>query len=223
MERPDDKIRAVLFDFDGVIADTEPENAERLRRFLAEYGVSVSVDDMMSFAGLTDLDVLERYASQMRPSRDAEALLAEFNTRPAFYETGDIRPEEGLPAFLSALRERGIRTAVVSSTPVRLIVTALNRMSMLSLFDVVIGGDMVRTHKPSPEGYLQAMAWLDADAADCVVIEDSRSGIRAGKAAGAYVIGYTGTGQSCEEADVRIAAFGEAHTLEVFLAEKEEA
>ena len=222
MERSVCEITTILFDFDGVIADTEPENAKRLAGLLTDYGVTVSADDMMAFAGMTDRDVMERYAPQMRTRKDVDELLRELDARPSIYETGDIRPGKGLCTLLTELRDSGIKTAIVSSSMTRLLITALNRMSMLHLFDAVIGGDMVREHKPSPEGYLLAMRFLDAAASKTVVIEDSPAGIRAGRQAGAYVIGYRGTGQSGDGADVCVNAFDEVRNLGIFQRNQEE-
>lgn len=121
----------------------------------------------------------------------------------------DLHPQPGLREFLYALRAQGIRTGVVSSTRSQLILTALDRLHLVSQFDVVVCGDMVTRRKPDPEPYLRAAQLLGLAPDDCLVIEDSPAGIRAGKAAGCTVLGYTGSSirQDVSAADFALSDF----------------
>ena len=139
-----------------------------------------------------------------------EQLQTERARRGNYYENGaDLHPQPGLREFLSALRAQGIRTGVVSSTRSQLILTALDRLHLVSQFDVVICGDMVTRRKPDPEPYLRAAQLLGLAPGDCLVIEDSPAGIRAGKAAGCTVLGYTGSSirQDVSAADLTLSDF----------------
>ena len=125
--------------------------------------------------------------------KTAEKFLEERRALGNVYENSqDLKPMEGLVEFLIWLKTAGYKIGIVSSTSTRLIVTALNRMKLMSFPEVLICGDMVTKKKPSPEGYRKAMEYLEVMPEETVIIEDSPSGIRAGKAAGAYVIGYKG-------------------------------
>ena len=80
---------------------------------------------------------------------------------------------------------------------------------MMDMFDVIVCGDMCAAAKPNPEGYKKAMEYLGASPEECVVVEDSKAGILAGKQAGAYVIAYTGGSieNDVREADCQIKSF----------------
>ncbi|MDE6638787.1 MAG: HAD family phosphatase, partial [Muribaculaceae bacterium] len=96
--------------------------------------------------------------------------------------------------FLEDLRRKGIPTAMVTSSNGYKMAHLWNDMPNLKeKFDVVITGDEVTCSKPNPEGYLAAAAAIGVDPKRCAVFEDSLQGVKAGKAAGAYVVGVAGT------------------------------
>ena len=174
----------VLFDFDGVIADTESSNARYLGKALAVFGVAVTPEDERRMVGVNDREILEELLQRAEPPVTVERLLEERRRQGNTYENEpSLAPMPGLLPFLWRLRAAGIRTALVTSTSSRLILAALNRMGMSALFDAILCGDMVEKRKPSPEGYQKAMALLGAAPERSIVIEDSPVGIRAGKRA----------------------------------------
>ena len=186
------KLKCVLFDFDGVIADTEYSNLNYYALAMRSVGVELTEEEKLSLLGANDDETAPRFLRRAPvPVTTEEFRLARKRVGNT-YENSDIAPYPGLRELLTDLRGAGILTGVVSSTECRLVLTALNRMRMLSLFDVVVGGDMTMKHKPDPCPYQHAMRLLNAEPAETVVIEDSATGIRAGLAAGATVIGYTG-------------------------------
>ena len=186
-------IKAVLFDFDGVIADTESSNSDFFCRALANHGVTLTERERIAMIGTHDHEMILSYIRRCDPPVSYEEFLKERMALGTTYEDTDIRPEPGLLSVLHTLRERKIKTAVVSSTTTKLIVTALNRMNMMSLFDAIVCGDMTAKHKPDPLPYLKTMDLLGAAPEECVVVEDSGIGISSGKAAGAFVAAYLGT------------------------------
>lgn len=203
-------IRCVLFDFDGVIADTEERNADYLAAALAHFGVRLTDADRSVLVGINDPSLLEALLKRAETPVTLEQLQAERARRGNYYENGaDLHPQPGLREFLYALRAQGIRTGVVSSTRSQLILTALDRLHLVSQFDVVVCGDMVTRRKPDPEPYLRAAQLLGLAPDDCLVIEDSPAGIRAGKAAGCTVLGYTGSSirQDVSAADFALSDF----------------
>ena len=219
-------IRCVLFDFDGVIADTEERNADYLASALAHFGVRLTDADRSALVGINDPSLLEALLKRAETPVTLEQLQAERTRHGNYYENGaDLHTQPGLREFLSALRAQGIRTGVVSSTRSQLILTALDRLHLVSQFDVVVCGDMVTRRKPDPEPYLRAAQLLGLAPGDCLVIEDSPTGIRAGKAAanrheigetlragkaaGCTVLGYTGSSirQDVSAADFALSDF----------------
>lgn len=189
MTRPTD-LRAVLFDFDGTLCDTESHNLELVRAILRDMGCPVTDEELFSLSGgddrITVPPLLERYGARGTID-DYEA------ARDGCYRTyaeADLALEPGACELIRNLRERGVAVGLVSTTTARCIMTALDRLRALRLFDVVVCGDMVSRRKPDPEPYRRALELLGVDAGSAVVFEDSTTGIAAARAAGCHTIAY---------------------------------
>ena len=203
----------ILFDFDGVIANTEESNGNYLRQALACFGISLTEEERSRLIGKNDPSLLIELLSKSSNPVTLEELNNKRRQIGNTYENSCIEPMPGLVAFIKDYRCKEIKTGIVTSTSTRLIITALNRMNMMSLFDVIICGDMCTKSKPDPEGYLKAMKILGAKPEECIVFEDSPAGIHAAKSAGAYVAAYCGSGikQDIREADISVDSFQEYH------------
>jgi beta-phosphoglucomutase len=121
----------------------------------------------------------------------------------------DIKLLKGLKAFFDMLRRNNILMAVGTSAPPENVDFVFNHTGIKKYFDVVLDERAVTIGKPNPEIYLKAAKALNFDPADCIVIEDSLSGIEAGKRAGSKVIGITTTHSDAElsHADLTAADF----------------
>ena len=194
------KKKYVLFDFDGVIADTEESNSHYLGLALKEFGVELTEKDKQRLIGTHDQELLIEFLTRRRKELG--------NT----YENGNIAPIPGIVPLIQGLRQSGVKTALVSSTATRLIIMGLNRMQMTDLFDVIVCGDMCAERKPDPECYLKAMGLLGAVPQECLVFEDSSVGIHAAKQAGIEVAAFTGSGngQDVSEADYVVSSYEES-------------
>lgn len=212
------RIRFVLFDFDGVIADTEQSNAAYLQRALSHYGVSLTDAERKSLLGINDPLRLEQFLRRAECAVTLDAFRAYRKTLGNTYENGKLELMPGILPVLKELRQRGIGTALVSSTSSYLIEAALCRLGLTSYFDVVICGDRVQNRKPDPEPYRNAMQLLNACPQECLVIEDSPVGIRAGKAAGAWVVGFRGSEirQDTSQADFQLDTFYDFFNIPIF-------
>lgn len=201
--------RVVLFDFDGVIADTEESNAQYLETALSAFGIRISDQDKRSLIGTNDKDRIAGLLSGASGVITLEEFALKRREVGNTYENSDISPMPGLIPLILDLRSNGIKTGLVTATSTRLIITALNRMKMMDLFDVIVCGDMCRKAKPDPEGYTKAMGLLGAEPGECIVFEDSFVGIHAAKLSGARVIAYTGAGvvQDTGEADMVLDSY----------------
>ncbi len=211
--------RYVLFDFDGVIADTEESNVKYLGKALAVFGVVITPEEQAQLVGMNDPRILEKMLRRARPPVTLKQLLEERQRQGNTYEDApDLAPTPGVIEFLHRLRAAGKGIALVSSTSARLILAALNRLGLTGFFDVIICGDMVSEKKPSPECYRKAMALLRARPEECVIVEDSPVGIRAGKAAGAVVAACRcgRLRQDTSQADFEFESFEECMRLPVF-------
>lgn len=207
----------VLFDFDGVIADTEESNARYLEQALNSYQIELTEDDRRKLVGVND----PRYLSDLLKKSGMDVSLEQLQARRRelgnTYEDGEISPFPGAVRYIDHLRKSGRKTALVTSTSARLIIASLNRMHMTNLFDVILCGDMCRKSKPDPAVYLKAMALLGADSKDCLVIEDSEVGIRAGKNAGATVVAFCGSTvtQDTREADYQVSTYDDFYRMDL--------
>ncbi|MCI9263783.1 MAG: HAD family phosphatase [Oscillospiraceae bacterium] len=178
-----------LFDMDGVLMDSEPLYLKRLQRHMAHYGVEYSPEELEQFVGKTSVSIAETMVrTHDLPLTPQEFLAEEARHCGSFYlDSPELALFPGAEEFLDHLRERGIGTALVSSTSSKSVLSALDRFGMVRRFDAIVCRDMVSNTKPSPEPYLTAARFLGAQAGDCLVVEDSPVGIAAGKAAGMTV------------------------------------
>lgn len=181
-------IRAVLFDFDGVICQTEVFRMDRREAFLKELGLRVdrrALYRMVGGSNMTDrtaqMDAI--FGSQPLYRQNRDAVLAH---RVMEFRYPDILTPGLVPA-LAHLREGGLRLAVVSNSREEVIDAALRECGIREAFAGIVSGWDSPLAKPDPHIYLEAMKQLDLPASRCVVVEDSAVGIRAGKAAGCYV------------------------------------
>lgn len=206
---------ACLFDLDGVLVDSERIYTKIWEAIEKQWPTGIE-DFAYKIKGTTLEDILERYF----PEEVREDVTKELIRLEAMMIYG---PLPGAIGFLDILKAKGIRVALVTSS---------NGLKMDHLwhdmpdfkenFDVIITGDQVKCSKPDPEGYLAAAAALGVDPKRCAVFEDSLQGVKAGKAAGAYVIGVAGTLKSSDiepYSDIVVNAVAEvnADRLEVIL------
>lgn len=178
---------AFLFDLDGVIIDSERSYSRFWQGIDKLYPTGIPSFDRV-IKGTTLTDILERYFPDPEVRKDVERKCWELESIIRYGY------EEGAKELLVKLKELGIPTVMVTSSDrVKMDHLWLQLPDLKDLFSAVIDGDMVTKSKPDPEGYLKAASMVNASPSKCVVFEDSLTGVKAGKAAGAYVIGMTAT------------------------------
>ena len=178
-------IKAVVFDKDGVLLDSEAEYDRRRKVFFAEQGIDDSA--FPDFYGSNN-DEIWRTVEPADEARRAELFgrfVRRFKDEPMVY-ADYIYPEAG--RALSAIRKAGYMTALASSSPRAYIDKFLAAAGFDALFDYVVSGEECARHKPFPDVYLSAFSALGVEPGEVIVVEDSPKGIAAAKAAGAYVI-----------------------------------
>lgn len=177
---------AFLFDLDGVIIDSESAYSRIWGSVEEIYPTGIE-----DFASMIKGSTLEKILStwfrkEDRP--DVERMLYELESKMVY------EPCQGSVEFLKLLKKHGIPMALVtSSNKVKMSHLWQQQPALQQYFDVIITGDMISRSKPDPEGYLLAARKLGVAPINCVVAEDSRQGLEAGKAAGAKVAGVVGT------------------------------
>jgi HAD superfamily hydrolase (TIGR01509 family) len=207
-------LESVVFDFDGVILDSETPEYESHRRIYERCGAALTVDEWCGGIGLwveghddqRFLTLCER--STRAPSRDAYYS----ERRRIFDELIPSEPMRGVRALLIALQEAGIATAIASTSPSRWVVPAAERIGVRSLFRVIVTGEEVPRRKPAPDVYLEAARRLGVDPARSIAIEDSGPGITSARAAGMRTVAIPHRlteGHDLSAADLRVADAGE--------------
>lgn len=198
-------IKAVLFDKDGVLMDSEAEYERRRQIFFSERGIdSYGFPDFYGSNNDVIWRTVEPNDAERRARLEVE-FVERFKDEPmvyADYVYPAVRPT------LEALRARGILTALASSSPRRFIDRFLQAVDMVDLFDYTVSGEECDNHKPAPDVYVRAMEALGVRADEVLVVEDSPLGIAAGRAAGAFVLALfvpSAPGVDQSEADARIA------------------
>ena len=177
--------KAVLFDMDGVLADTESFYNRRRAAYLAE--VLPSYDGPWDFAGSNDVAIWETIVPGDAVLRDR--LHAGYDRYRAEHPE-DYRalgnPEA--PAVFACLKDAGVLVGIASSSEVAMIERMMRETGLVGFVDAYVSGHDVEHHKPAPDVYLACMEQLGVRPQECVVVEDSATGIAAGVAAGAYVV-----------------------------------
>jgi len=177
--------KAVLFDMDGVLADTESFYNRRRAAYLAK--VLPGYDGPWDFAGSNDVAIWETFVPGDAVLRDR--LHAGYDRYRAEHPE-DYRalgnPEA--PAVFACLKDAGMLVGIASSSEVAMIERMMRETGLVGFVDAYVSGHDVERHKPAPDVYLACMEQLGVRPQECVVVEDSATGIAAGVAAGAYVV-----------------------------------
>ncbi len=181
-------IEAIIFDHDGVIVNTEPLHVEVWKEFFQQKGETVTDEDLEEKAlGKTELDVIKTFINQ-KTEEEYEELLKE--RRELFHQFFEKNFSEipGVKDFIDSLRETNLKVGAASSSPKDRVEYSLNRLEVRDVFQTVVTAERVKKGKPDPEIYLLAAEELGVDPANCLVFEDSGSGVKSAKAAGMRVI-----------------------------------
>ncbi len=177
-------IKGVIFDLDGLMFDTERMWAQFWKPALKPFGLEYidGLDEAArGTAGEAMLAVVRRFYG---PDCDAQAIVESLHdvAEEAFKAPAPKKP--GLDELLAWLSEQGIPMAVASSSREVLIRTHLKNGNVEQYFKAVVAGDRIKRSKPAPDIFLEAARQLGLAAADCLVLEDSYNGVRAGAAGG---------------------------------------
>jgi beta-phosphoglucomutase len=193
----------VIFDFDGVICDSEDLHYRALNAVFNRYGVDVpKAVHWDKYLGYTDLENIEAVNQDYAMGLDApgiQRLMAEKKTAFEAMAKTESLVIEGVGPFVQMLVKHGVRRAICSGALRSDIDMMLKGSGFAEAFEVIVTADDVTKGKPDPEGYLLALTKLnsvnsnDIKASDCVVIEDSHWGLEAARAAGMHSIAVTNT------------------------------
>lgn len=189
---PKTSIKAVLFDMDGVILDSERYiNLAGVEMF-REKGFKIDPDDFLEFTGMGE----NRYLGGVAEKNNIPFDLEKDKARTyQIYESmvhANIAPLPGVFDFIKKCKAKGLKIAVATSADrVKMEINLKEINIPLATFDTTVNGLEIEHKKPAPDIFLKAAERLDVEASKCLVVEDAISGVKAGKAAGAKVLALT--------------------------------
>lgn len=207
------KIKACLFDLDGVVVDTAKYHYLAWKRLASNLGFDFTQKDNERLKGVSRMQSLEILLSIGNiKARDSEKLkMAEQKNNWYVEYISKLDSKEILPGvknFLIELRQNGIKIALGSASKNSMLI--LNNLNLTSYFDAIIDGNKVSKAKPDPEVFLLGASELRVNPLECVVFEDAQAGIDAAKAANMKAIGI-GQKDVLLNADKIFEGFSDAH------------
>jgi beta-phosphoglucomutase len=195
-------LQAVIFDFDGVIADTEPLHFKAYNQVLGRYGMEISKQVYYSeYLGYTDNDCFE-IIKKANPDKLGKTTVKSLVGQKSGAYLEIIKDQsciiDYVADFLRLLTVNNLATAICSGGLRNEIETVLLQARLNDFFEVIVSADEVKKGKPDPQGFNIALQMLISrhpaktiKAADCVVIEDSHWGLEAAEAAGMHTVAVT--------------------------------
>jgi HAD superfamily hydrolase (TIGR01509 family) len=194
---------------DGVIIDSTRIHTEAWQHYLAGFDIDIRnietrmlgkhndeiVRDFFCGYPLTERDIINHGARKEQLYREMMAPVCKQKLVPGIVEF--LRAHSGTPCGVATNAERANVEMVLELAGIR------------NCFSVIVDGHQVKRPKPAPDIYLKTASLLNADSRDCVVFEDSATGIRAARAAGMRVVGVTTTAETLEDVDLSIRDFSD--------------
>ena len=182
--------KAVVFDFDGVIVDSEPLHYRTFCQTLKPLGIRIGWSRWYEdFAGTGSRKIIAKLFDEYGIKEDVGVWVEKRKALFASYaKQGKLKPRKGIRKFLSKLKTLNIKTAIASGGHTTHIESLLTLMKLDGMFDAIVGGDSVKNGKPDPEIFLLAAKKLGVKPEECIAIEDSQAGCEAAASAGMKLI-----------------------------------
>lgn len=181
--------KAVLFDLDGVLIQTEKETFKFYQEYFKKHKITIKDEDFVHKAGRKSVDFFKailtpEQLAQFDTKKITDLKRELFNTNLDKY----VKKIPGYREILETLKARGLHLALGSQNESRMIESVLTWLGVKDFFEVILSLDDIKNKKPDPEIYLLAAEKIGIAPKDCIVIEDSRDGIGAAKNAGMFCV-----------------------------------
>lgn len=185
-------VKTVIFDMDGVIVDTEPVHKYAYFRHFEELGIDVTDELYASFTGNSTKNVFQKIKDRFGITTEVNDLV--LRKRSLFNDAFDTKPDleliPGVERLIKDLHANGVELILASSASKSTISRVFNRFQLHDYFSHKVSGEDFPKSKPDPAIFLHAASLSKHEKEECVIIEDSTSGVKAACAAGIYCIGY---------------------------------
>lgn len=207
-------LKAVLFDMDGVIVDTEPLHSKAYYLMFKAVNIEVSDELYASFTGQSTISICRKLCTHFKLSETPETLVV-FKRKffKQIFETDeDLHLIDGVLDLIKDYQNNGLTLVLASSASMTTINNVFERFNLNQYFIAKLSGADLKDSKPHPEIFIKAAEASGYQKQECFVIEDSTNGIKASKAAGIYCVGFKSPhskNQDYSKADLVISDFSE--------------
>ncbi len=201
---PESGLEAVIWDMDGVIADTAPYHLGAWQEIFRKRGVNFTEEDFRRHFGRRNDTIVRNTLGEDLPPDEVDKIANEKEENYRRRVTAKAKPLPGAIELIKVLHEHGIKMAIASSAPMENIQLITRSLGIIDCFQSIVWGREVSEGKPSPQGFLLAARKLRVEPRNCVVIEDAVAGVAAAKRAGMKCVAVTNTHprQSLKEANL---------------------
>lgn len=184
-------LKAIIFDMDGVIIDSEPLHTEIAISVLREFGGEPTPEEIHEFIGVTNRSMWTTLIARHKLLATVDEMLErQGRYKMTRFEEELLDPIEGIDPLIRRAKGMGLKIALATSSPRYFAEHILKNAGLFDFFDALVTADDITKCKPDPEIYLKAAEALSIDPEDCIAIEDAFLGIQSAKAAGMRVIAY---------------------------------
>ncbi len=182
-------VKAVLFDMDGVLIDTERLNLKLMIEASKEFGFDVDPADILSLRSTAPEECAAFYRSKYGDNFDFyEIREARRKTLREYIEKNGLCLKTGVKETLDFLKENNVKTAVVTSTQYDRAANYIKMLKIENMFDIIVSTSLVERGKPYPDVYQYAAEKIGEKPEDCIAVEDSPNGVRSAYDAGCRVV-----------------------------------
>jgi len=210
-------IQTVIFDMDGVIIDSEPVYFQIDKQMFEELNIAVSFEEHCSYVGTSSQNMWERIIEKYKiADQPGELMKKEYALYMKHLVNAiDLQPIDGVIELINELYENNLKLILASSSRMEIINIVLKKFKLSDLFIAKVSGSELAHSKPHPEIFLRSAELIKSEPDQCVVIEDSKNGVTAAKAAGMKCIGFLNPSsgdQDLTNADITIRSFKELNS-----------
>jgi beta-phosphoglucomutase len=207
-------LKAVIFDMDGVIIDSEPMHHKAYYDMFNEVDINVSKEFYESFTGQSTINICKRLCDHFSLTESPETLvgLKRKHYKQFFESNSDLTLIDGVLDLIKEYHSNGLTLVLASSAAMTSINQIFNRFELEQYFVAKLSGGDLKQSKPHPEIFINAVQASGYSKNECIVIEDSTNGIQAAKGAGVFCVGFDSfhsKNQDYSKADLVIKDFNE--------------
>jgi beta-phosphoglucomutase family hydrolase len=203
--------KAVIWDMDGVIADTAPYHFKAWQGVFRKAGVNFTEEHFRRNFGQRNDTIIKKNLGDDLPAKEIAQIAQEKEQGFRQNARGKVKPHRGVIKLVKSLQEHGFAQAIGSSAPIENIELVIQELDIATYFQAIVFGQEVKEGKPSPMGFVLAAKKLNVPPQNCIVIEDSVAGVTAAKSAGMYCLAVTNTNHrtSLNQADLVVDSLEE--------------